>query len=120
MIWPTTTDLGCGDAQGGGFDWLVCRYSPGGNKDGQPVGQPPVVANSNTAIKPGATAYQWIDVKTGKPVASFPVITDPQTGKTDWIRPDPGDRDRAFDPRTGRNFAKEPVSTKQVAGPERG
>jgi hypothetical protein len=38
MIWPTTTDLGCGMAPGGGFEWLVCRYSPGGNKDGQPVG----------------------------------------------------------------------------------
>lgn len=38
MIWPTTTDLGCGSAQGGGFNWVVCRYSPGGNKDGKPVG----------------------------------------------------------------------------------
>ena len=38
MIWPTTTDLGCGMATGGGFNWLVCRYSPGGNKDGKPVG----------------------------------------------------------------------------------
>jgi hypothetical protein len=35
MIWPTTTDVGCGAAQGGGFNWFVCRYSPGGNKDGQ-------------------------------------------------------------------------------------
>lgn len=39
-IWPTTTDLGCGMAPGGGFNWLVCRYSPGGNKDGEPVGRP--------------------------------------------------------------------------------
>jgi hypothetical protein len=38
MIWPTTTDLGCGWAAGGGFEWVVCRYSPGGNKDGKPVG----------------------------------------------------------------------------------
>lgn len=41
MIWPTTTDIGCGEAQGRGFDWLVCRYSPGGNKDGMPVGHIP-------------------------------------------------------------------------------
>ncbi len=41
MIWPTTTDLGCGSAQGGGFNWVVCRYSPGGNKDGKPVGRGP-------------------------------------------------------------------------------
>lgn len=38
MIWPTTTDIGCGYAIGGGYGWLVCRYSPGGNKDGKPVG----------------------------------------------------------------------------------
>ena len=37
VIWPGTTDLGCGMAAGGGFSWLVCRYSPGGNKDGKPL-----------------------------------------------------------------------------------
>ena len=37
MIWPTTTNLGCGLASGSGRQWLVCRYSPGGNKDGKPV-----------------------------------------------------------------------------------
>ena len=41
MIWPTTTDLGCGMATGRGQQWLVCRYSPGGNKDGRPVGTRP-------------------------------------------------------------------------------
>lgn len=40
MIWPDTTDIGCGIAMGSGFSWLVCRYSPGGNKDGKPVGYP--------------------------------------------------------------------------------
>jgi hypothetical protein len=40
MIWPTTTDIGCGYATGGGYGWPVCRYSPGGNKDGKPVGMP--------------------------------------------------------------------------------
>ena len=39
MIWPTTTDVGCGEASGSGHKWLVCRYSPGGNRDGQPVGE---------------------------------------------------------------------------------
>lgn len=38
MIWPSTTDIGCGIAQGRRSKWLVCRYSPGGNKDGKPVG----------------------------------------------------------------------------------
>lgn len=37
-IWPTTTDIGCGYANGGGFVWVDCRFSPGGNKDNQPVG----------------------------------------------------------------------------------
>lgn len=37
-IWPTTTDIGCGYAVGSGYSWLVCRYSPGGNKDKYPVG----------------------------------------------------------------------------------
>ena len=37
-IWPTTTDIGCGYANGGGFVWIDCRFSPGGNKDNQPVG----------------------------------------------------------------------------------
>ena len=39
MIWPETTDVGCGVARGRGFSWLVCRYTPGGNKDGKPVGK---------------------------------------------------------------------------------
>ena len=25
MIWPTTTYIGCGYAEGGGYGWLVCR-----------------------------------------------------------------------------------------------
>lgn len=40
MIWPSTTEVGCGLAQGGGYQWLVCRYLPGGNRDGQLVGLP--------------------------------------------------------------------------------
>ena len=40
IIWPTTTDIGCGMATGSGFEWLVCRYSPGGNKPGKTVGMP--------------------------------------------------------------------------------
>lgn len=38
VIWPGTTDLGCGMAAGGRFSWFVCRYSPGGNKDGKRLG----------------------------------------------------------------------------------
>ncbi|MFP5329878.1 MAG: CAP domain-containing protein [Alphaproteobacteria bacterium] len=42
MIWPTTTTIGCARGIGAGSSWLVCRYDPGGNKDGKPVGVPPV------------------------------------------------------------------------------
>ena len=103
MIWPTTIDLGCGMASGSGFQWLVCRYSPGGNKDGKPVGQPGL-AGSSVATQgehPKPVRYQWIDVKTGRQVASWPSID----GRV--IRGGPGDPNRAFDPETGRNFARD-------------
>ncbi len=38
MIWPTTTDLGCAHHSDARFDWLICRYSPPGNKDGVAIG----------------------------------------------------------------------------------
>ena len=38
MIWPTTTRVGCGVASNARHDYLVCRYSPPGNKDGGRVG----------------------------------------------------------------------------------
>jgi len=41
MIWPTTTDVGCGLVRGR-FEALVCRYSPPGNRDGVRVGSVPV------------------------------------------------------------------------------
>lgn len=40
-IWARTVAIGCAMAVGGPASWLVCRYWPGGNKDGQPVGIPP-------------------------------------------------------------------------------
>ncbi len=38
MIWPTTSDLGCAIHSDRSFDWVICRYSPPGNKDGVVVG----------------------------------------------------------------------------------
>jgi hypothetical protein len=61
MIWPTTTDIGCGMDTGGGFNWLVCRYSPGGNKDGKPVGTPEAAANAyNSTIRPRLIGGDYI------------------------------------------------------------
>ena len=34
IVWPTTTEIGCGLASGASSDYLVCRYAPTGNKDG--------------------------------------------------------------------------------------
>ena len=36
MVWPTTTHVGCA-IYSADWDYLVCRYSPPGNKDGKPV-----------------------------------------------------------------------------------
>jgi len=34
IVWPTTTEIGCGVASSATTDYLVCRYAPTGNKDG--------------------------------------------------------------------------------------
>ncbi len=78
MVWPATTSIGCGMATGSGYQWLVCRYSPGGNKDGNPVGlvfdhlscgpgdsQPPEVAGPITP-----DALMWAHVNNDNPTSS--------------------------------------------------
>ena len=37
MIWPTTTHVGCALQRSPRWDFLVCRYSPPGNRDGDRV-----------------------------------------------------------------------------------
>jgi hypothetical protein len=37
IVWADTDRVGCGVARGGGWDYLVCRYSPAGNIIGQRV-----------------------------------------------------------------------------------
>ena len=37
MIWRSTTRIGCAVQRSGRWDYMVCRYSPAGNRDGQPV-----------------------------------------------------------------------------------
>ena len=34
IVWPTTTEVGCGMASSQTTDYFVCRYAPTGNKDG--------------------------------------------------------------------------------------
>jgi hypothetical protein len=52
MIWPTTTDVGCGFASGLRYDALVCRYSPPGNRDGYPVILPPGALEQIPVVRP--------------------------------------------------------------------
>lgn len=35
MIWKETTHVGCALHRGGGNDFLICRYTPPGNRDGR-------------------------------------------------------------------------------------
>lgn len=35
LVWRTTTQVGCGFANGGGQDYLVCQYNPEGNFIGE-------------------------------------------------------------------------------------
>lgn len=37
MIWPGTTHIGCALHRTGRWDYLICRYTPSGNRDGQRV-----------------------------------------------------------------------------------
>ena len=37
MIWKTTTHVGCAIYRDGTWDYLICRYSPPGNRDGRQV-----------------------------------------------------------------------------------
>jgi hypothetical protein len=48
MVWPTTTHVGCA-IYSADWDYLICRYSPPGNKDGKPV----FVAAAAVAPSPG-------------------------------------------------------------------
>jgi Cysteine-rich secretory protein family len=49
MIWSTTTSIGCGQATGVQWEYLVCRYAPAGNIDGRPVLAGPCAPKSSTA-----------------------------------------------------------------------
>ena len=37
MVWPTTTHVGCAVHQGKTDEFLICRYSPPGNRDGMVI-----------------------------------------------------------------------------------
>jgi hypothetical protein len=51
MVWPTTTHVGCA-IFAADWDYLICRYSPPGNKDGKPIF---VTAAAAPVSAPGAS-----------------------------------------------------------------
>ena len=93
MIWPTTTSLGCGFASGSGLQWLVCRYSPGGNRDGG------AVLGDNSGIAP--------------PNSSTPIIPQlprmKEGGGMTQIDPPPPPPPTASDPAPGGNEDNHPL-----------
>jgi hypothetical protein len=89
MIWAQTVMIGCAKAAGIGGMWLVCRYDPGGNKDGKPVGirlpiiaqgAPPVININNPAPQP-ANAPQPVQANAPQPQPGCQVA-EPD----DWIK----------------------------------
>jgi len=73
---------------------------------------------------PRAFADQWVDTKTGQRLPCFPIIGGEPGGRGPEatfrvVLPDPSDRDRAFDPKTGRNFVREacPPTTEGAQAP---
>lgn len=78
MIWPTTTALGCGKAIGQGYQFVVCYYNPGGNKDGKIVG-----------IKP-TTILPELDTKVAQPTLPPTEVFRPTTPKVDGQAPTKG------------------------------
>jgi len=65
----------------------------------------------------------WIDTKTGQKLLSFPVVRNadsPSPNPEDHFRvvlPGAGDPKRAYDPKTGRNFAREPCPPQTATTP---
>jgi hypothetical protein len=55
IVWPATTQVGCAVASSASTDYLVCRYSPPGNKDGV------FLANGRDSLAPLAVRPQLAD-----------------------------------------------------------
>ena len=74
-----------------------------------------------TAASCGPASARWIDTKTGQPVAELPIVPGPGKypfGHNHIVLSDPEDRNRAFDPETGRNFAREACPPRNANAPQ--
>ena len=81
MIWPTTTDVGCGYAKGR-FDAFVCRYSPPGNRDGVAIGTTPRLAEG-LCTSPGGSIIPCQNAPEGPKIAGGGEIQDDGGGRID-------------------------------------
>ena len=73
MAWATTTDVGCAIYTDTSFDWLICRYSPPGNRDGLSISgiSPSQLAGINVITFPAASrtlfyAESWTNCDNSK------------------------------------------------------
>ena len=84
MIWATTTRVGCASNGDSRFTWLVCRYSPPGNRDGTSV--QPVPATGKAPWTDYYTTTDHLPVKadfdgTPRATPSPPVTATPPPPK---------------------------------------
>jgi hypothetical protein len=118
VVWGTTTEIGCGMATGSVNDFLVCRYSPPGNSDGQlPYGQgaAPAAGDEDAGAPPADQAAGDEDAGAPPadqaagdegdgvggaqpPVCIFPEVLNPETNQCEVPQPPPADEDTAAPP----------------------
>lgn len=91
MIWPKTKSLGCGLAVGSGHRWLVCRYLPGGNRDGDYVGPAGGGLRQDAGTNPAPTQPQG-----PPPPPPLPTARDPAPGGDEAKHPLVGFANGAF------------------------
>lgn len=80
MLWVRTVLIGCARAAGISASFLVCRYGPGGNRDGEQVGIPVPPRPYSVEAPPLPPAEVF---RPGSPPASTPTPTDTYAGTFD-------------------------------------
>jgi hypothetical protein len=86
IIWVTTIDIGCGKAVDIMFVYEVCRYSPGGNKPGKPVGIQKTVGNSPVIAASNPPTFAPVADASGP---SLPTLRTDANGDADTKVPPP-------------------------------
>lgn len=103
LVWPTTKNVGCGFADGRGFRWTVCHYTPGGNKDGVYISNGPSIAGPG--ITPGPTPRFDPRLSLPEKAGGGMQQIDPPAGTP----PPPPPPPTASDPAPGGDEARHPL-----------